>query len=115
MGTYMNDERQRLHTEIIKSQNTHAATGGKQHYEYNVAAGKLSDALAKKRDVTRELDVFEFAYGQIPTPPETTGLGRAQAAGINRQRKVMFSAIDEVRKQIRTDFRGTDEESDRFA
>ena len=114
MHTYMNDERHRLHTEIVKSQNNHSAAGGRRHYDYNTAAGRLREVLPKKFDVTKELDVFSRAYGEMPAPPTSTGLGRAQAAGIEHQRKVMFSAIEEVRKQIKADFRHLEGEEDRI-
>lgn len=108
---YMNHERKILRQEIEKSRTNHPFSSGRNHYEFNVAAERLHQALPNEYDVSAHIDVFKRAYEQMPTPNEVTGVGRAQAAGIERQRKQLYSLMDEVKSQIdgnigRDDFEG---------
>ncbi len=100
---YMNYHRRSLRDEINKSKGNHPARDSRAHYQFHDAANRLHKELPEKYDVTREMDVLRQSYSQMPTPDETTGLGRAQAQGIERQRKKMFGLMDEIRDQIEGD------------
>ena len=97
---YMNYERKDLRREIEKSKNNFPAHEGRRAYDYHTAAEELHRNLPDKYDVSAEMDIFRRRLGEMPTPDETTGLGRAQAAGIDRQRRKMFSLMDEIHNQI---------------
>lgn len=100
---YMNEERQRLHHNLTRSQSNSSSHDMAHFGEYNMAVDRLKNVLGEKHDISREMDAVRSEHNRMPTPSQTTGIGRLQSIGIEHQRKEMFELMDQIKSQIKSD------------